>query len=98
MTTTPGPAGDGRDGTAARMQEIAAGLHAAGLDAHVHQTAGVLDVTAELGWPGGKATEVIIDEDHYVEIRYWNRPGATSGQVTGVIVRALAAISAAQRT
>jgi hypothetical protein len=80
------------------MQEIAAGLQAAGLTAHVHQTAGVLDVTAELDRLGGKATEVIIDDDHYVEIRYWNPPGATAGQVTSVIVRALAAISAAQRT
>lgn len=98
MTDTPVPAGDGRDDTAARMQQIAAGLHAAGLTAHVHQTAGVLDLTAELDRSGGKATEVIIDEDLYVEIRYWNLPGATPGQVTGVIVRALAAISAAQRT
>ena len=98
MTDTPGPGGDGRDGTAAQMREIAAGLQAAGLTARLHQTAGVLDLTAELDRPGGKATGVIIDEDHYVEIRYWNLPGATPGQVTNVIVRALAAISAAQRT
>ena len=41
---------------------------------------------------------MIIDEDGYVEIRYWNPAGATPDQVTAVIVRALAAISAAQRT
>jgi len=41
---------------------------------------------------------VIVDEDGYVEIRYWNHPGATSDQVTAVITRALAAIADAQRT
>ena len=102
MTGRPGPAppdqpaaGDGRDGTAARMQEIAAGLQAAGLTARPHQTVGVLDITASLGQPGGRPTEVIVDEDGYVEIRYWNVPGATPAQVVAVITAALAAITAA---
>jgi hypothetical protein len=83
--------------TGQQMQAIAAGLHAAGLTVQVHDTQGVLDVTAELYRPGTKPTEVIIDEDHYVEVRYWHPPGATPDQVTGVIVRALATISAALR-
>jgi hypothetical protein len=73
---TPG-AGDPA-GTAGRMAAIAAGLQAAGLDARVHDTLDVLDVT---------------DEDHYVEIRYWSQADATPGQVVAVIGHALAAIT-----
>jgi hypothetical protein len=83
---------------AARMHAIAAALTAAGLTAQVHVTHGVLDVTAIWERPGAKAAEVIIDEDGYAEIRYWNQPWATAPQVASVIVRALAAITATQRT
>jgi hypothetical protein len=83
--------------TRQRMQAIAAGLTAAGLTARLHETAGVLDITATLGRPGGHATEVIVDEDHYVEIRYWNPPAAAPGDVTGVIAGVLAAITAANQ-
>jgi hypothetical protein len=83
--------------TARRMGAIATGLVAAGLAAAVHDTRGVLDITATLDRPGGKATEVIVDDDGYVEIRYWNDPDATPGQVTAVITGALAAIATAQR-
>jgi hypothetical protein len=79
------------------MSAVATGLVAAGLTARVHETSGVRDLTATLGWPGGKASEVIVDEDGYVEIRYWNHPNATPAQVTAVITGALAAIAAAQR-
>jgi hypothetical protein len=81
---------------ARRMSAIATGLAGGGLTAVVHDTRGVLDVTATLDRPG-KATEVIVDEDGYVEIRYWNNPDATPEQVTAVITCALAAIAAAQR-
>jgi hypothetical protein len=40
---------------------------------------------------------VIVDDDGYVELRYWNQPGASAQQTATVIVRALAAITAAQR-
>jgi hypothetical protein len=79
------------------MSAIATGLVGAGLAAAVHDTGGVLDVTATLDRPGSKAAEVIVDEDGYVEIRYWNNPDATPEQVTAVITGALAAIVAAQR-
>ena len=82
---------------ARRMSAIATGLAGAGLAAVVHDIRGVLDVTATLDRPGSKATEVIVDEDGYVEIRYWNNPDATPEQVTAVITGALAAIRAAQR-
>ena len=80
------------------MRAVAAGLDAGGLVTQVNQTRGVLDITATLDRPGTKPAEVVVDEDGYVELRYWNRPGATPEQVTTVILRALATIAAAQRT
>jgi len=47
--------------TAARMHATAAALTTAGLAAQVNQTQGVLDITASLSQPGGKAVEVIVD-------------------------------------
>jgi hypothetical protein len=87
-------AGDGE--TAGRMRAITAGLSDAGLVACLNETRGVLDITATLDRPGGKASAVIVDEDGYVEVRYWNHPGATPEHITAVIVGALAAIAAAQ--
>jgi len=99
VTSASGPShtigGEGE--TARRMRAITAGLTDAGLGACLNETRGVLDITATLDRPSGKASQVIVDEDGYVEVRYWNHPGATPEQVTAVIVRALAAINAAQR-
>jgi hypothetical protein len=92
--STPAPDPD----TAARMHAVAAALTAAGLTAQLHITRGVLDVTATWERADGKAAEVIIDDDGYTEVRYWNHPWATPEQVAAVIVRALAAITATQRT
>jgi hypothetical protein len=92
------PGGEGEGGAGWWMRQVADGLTAAGLEARVHDTQGVLDVTATLQRPAGKASEVIVDEDGYTEIRYWSRPGASPAHVTTVIVRALAAIAVAQRS
>jgi hypothetical protein len=83
---------------AAWMHALAAALTAAGLTAQVHVTRGVLDVTATWERLDGKPAEVIVDEDGYAEIRYWNQPWATPPQAATVMVRALAAITATQRT
>ena len=82
-------------GTAARIRATAAALAATGLDAKVHSTRGVLDITASLHQPGGRPVEIIVDEDGYVQISYWNAPGATAAQVVAVITAVLAAITAA---
>ena len=84
---------DADPGAAARMDAIAAGLAAAGLACQVHDTRGVLDITAALSLPGGRSAEVIVDDDLYVEVCYWNPPDATAAQVTAVITAALAAIT-----
>jgi hypothetical protein len=92
--TTAGAGADDPAGTAKRMAAIAAGLHAAGLDARVHDTRGVLDVTATLHRPGCKDIDLTVDEDHYVQVSYWDGPGATPAQVVATVSRALAAITA----
>jgi hypothetical protein len=90
--TDASPAGD-RGETAQRMAAIAAGLHAAGLDAQVHDTHGVLDVTASWHRPGSKAIDLTVDEDHYIQLSWWNPDDATPGQIVATIRRALGAIS-----
>jgi hypothetical protein len=78
--------------TVARMHAIAGDLGTAGLDAQVHDTRGVLDVTARLGQPAGRGVEVICDDDGYCQFSFWNPPGATPAQVTATITAVLAAI------
>jgi len=75
---TPGS----RAETIARMRAIATGLHAFGLDARVHDTRGVLDITATAYRPGSKDIEVICDEDGYVQISYWNEPSPPTSSPT----------------
>jgi hypothetical protein len=58
----------------------------------VHNTHGVLDITARLDQPAGKGVEVICDDDGYTQVSYWNPPDATPAQVTAIIAAVLAAI------
>lgn len=90
-TTEPGTDGD-HEPTRQRMRAIAAALTAAGLTTRVHDSRTGWDIAATLHRNGGRETEVIIDEDGYTEIRYWDPPGATPDQVTAVIVAALAIV------
>jgi hypothetical protein len=78
--------------TAEWMHAIAADLAAAGLDAQVHDTRGVLDVTACLGLPGGRPVEVIADEDGYCQVSFWHPRGVTPAQVTATITAVVAVI------
>jgi hypothetical protein len=74
------------------MREIAAELTAAGLTAQVNNTHSALDITAVLRRPGRRNIKIIIDDDGYAEIRYWNPPEATPAQIAITISRALTAI------
>jgi len=65
------PRADDR-GTLAKMQAVAAELAAVGLDPRLHDTRGVLDITARLDRPGAKAVEVIVDDDGYIQVSYWS--------------------------
>jgi hypothetical protein len=70
---------------AERMRAMAAGLTAAGFTVHLHNTKGVLDIAAVYPRHGGRDIKVIIDEDGYTEIRYWNSSQAPPDEVTGLI-------------
>jgi hypothetical protein len=91
--TTSSPDGGDPEETAGRMRTIAAELIAAGLDAQVHEIRGVLDVTATLHRPGSKAIDLTVDEDHYIQLSWWNPGDDTPGQIAATIRRALAAIT-----
>ena len=74
------------------MHDIAECLRAAGLAARLHTSAAGRDITAVACRPGGRETEVVLDEDGYVEIRYWNPPGATSAEVADLVTRVLGVV------
>jgi len=80
------------DQTALRMTQITAGLRAAGLSARLHETQGVLDITAALDRSQCRQVEVIVDQDGYVQISFWNDPAATPARTVAVINRALTSI------
>ncbi len=69
-------------------------LSAAGLTACLNVTRDTPDITARLPQPGGHDITVIIDDDGYVELRYWASPGATSSEVATTITRAIAVLTA----
>jgi hypothetical protein len=75
------------------MHAIAAGLQAAGFTTRVRETRGVMDLTGCLHRPGGRQIEVIVDQNGYAELRYWNLPAATPAQIAATIVGALSAIA-----
>lgn len=93
--TFPGPSrgpGDPEQ-TEARMRALTEELSVAGLDAHLHCTRGVLDITAALHRPGSKDVCVTADEDGYLEVSWWSAAGATPAQVAAVLGRVLAVIT-----
>ncbi len=79
--------------TTERMHAIVAGLKAAGLDAHVHQTRGVLDIAATWQPPGSKGIDLTIDDDEYMSLSWRSPAGSTPAQVTATISRVLTAIT-----
>jgi hypothetical protein len=83
----------GRADLANCMLPIATELAAAGFAADLNETMAGLDVTAAVGQPG-RETEVIIDQDGYIELRWWIAPGATAEEVATTITRAVAITSA----
>jgi phage-related protein len=76
-----------------RMGGLAEQLTASGLQATVHETHHVFDITATLQQPERKDVDVVIDEDGYTEVRYWADPAASPEETVAVIVRTLAVIT-----
>ena len=69
-------------------------LTAAGLTACLNVTRDIPDVTAWLPQPGGRDIKIIIDDDGYIEFRFWASPGATPEHVTTLLARAVASLIA----
>jgi hypothetical protein len=69
-------------------------LTTAGLTAALNVTHDTPDITARLPQPGGRDITIIIDDDGYIELRYWARPDASPSEVTTTITRALAVVTA----
>jgi len=77
-----------------RMLVITGLLTAAGLTACLNVTRDIPDVTAWLPQPGGRDIKIIIDDDGYIEFRFWASPGATPEHVTTLLARAVASLIA----
>jgi hypothetical protein len=68
-------------------------LTAAGLIAALNVTREVPDITARLPQPGGRDITIVIDDDGYIELRFWASPGITPSQVTTTLSRAIGVIT-----
>jgi hypothetical protein len=93
VTTPAGGRAETEAETERRMRQVAAELGAAGLDARIHDTRGVLDIRATLRREGRQPLEVTYDCDGYVQIAYWHHPGATPAQVVATVKGVLAVIT-----
>ena len=76
-----------------RMLVITGLLTAAGLTACLNVTRDIPDVTAWLPQPGGRDIKIIIDDDGYIELRFWTSPGTTPSHVTRILTGAIAALN-----
>ena len=76
-----------------RMLILTGLLTAAGLTAALNVTRETPDITAHLPQPGGRDVTVIIDDDGYIELRFWARPGTTPSQITTTLTRAISVIT-----
>jgi hypothetical protein len=100
----PGPAGPARapepdpEESLQRMLVITGLLTAAGLTACLTVTRDIPDVTARLGRPGGRDIRVIIDDNGYIELRFWASPGSSPSQITTTVTRAIGVITAQSGT
>lgn len=79
-----------------RMRAIACELSLAGLDTHIHEAFTSIDVTATCRASGRRETEAIVDDDGYVELRFWTDPAAAPAHVSALITQALTTVAAPQ--
>ena len=103
QTPTPGPAQpaarsanqdpEDPDEVVQRMLILTGLLTAAGLTAALNVTRETPDITARLPQPGGRDITIIIDDDGYIELRFWARPGTTPSQITTTLTRAISVIT-----
>jgi hypothetical protein len=75
------------------MRAMADELTAHGLTTHLTDGSAGLDLTAVKSPYGKREAALIIDEDGYTELRYWNPPGAPPAEVTATALSAFDAIT-----
>jgi hypothetical protein len=91
----PGPTADpDPEESLQRMLVITGLLTAAGLTACLNVTRGIPDITARLSRPGGRDIRVIIDDDGFIELRFWASPASSPSQITTTVTRAIGVITA----
>ncbi len=79
------------------LRDIAGKLSAARFDTRLHTTRAGSDLTVTLHHPGRREMEALIDDDGYIELRYWANPAATPAQVAHTIVRAFTIVAQAHK-
>ncbi len=91
--TSGNPDQEDPDEVMQRMLILTGLLTAAGLTASLNVTRETPDITARLPQPAGREITIIIDDDGYIELRFWAVPGSTPSQITSTLTRAIAAIT-----
>jgi hypothetical protein len=79
----------------ARMRAIEAVFASNGLTTHLTDARAGLDLSAVLSPSGKREAEIWVDENGYVELRYWSPEGSTPEQIATVALRALRAVTGA---
>jgi hypothetical protein len=75
------------------MRAIEAEFAAEGMTTHLTDARAGLDLTAVRSPSGQREAEIWVDEDGYVEVRYWSPPGASADQIAATALRALRSIT-----
>ena len=71
------------------MRAIEAVFASNGLTTHLTDARAGLDLSAVLSPSGKREAEIWVDENGYVELRYWSPEGSTAEQIAAVALRAL---------
>jgi hypothetical protein len=83
------------DEVTARMRAIESVFASNGLSTHLTDARAGLDLSAVLSPSGKREAEIWVDENGYVELRYWSPEGSTAEQIAAVALRALHAVTSA---
>ena len=79
----------------ARMRAIESVFASNGLTTHLTDARAGLDLSAVLSPSGKREAEIWVDENGYVEVRYWSPEGSSAEQIATVALRALLAVTGA---
>src|SRR5258707_14235431 len=79
----------------ARMRAIESVFASNGLTTHLTDARAGLDLSAVLSPSGKREAEIWVDENGYVEVRYWSPEGSSAEQIATVALPALLAVTGA---